>query len=890
MDAGLLWTVVGSVAGVLAAGLAAWQVRIQVVEHRHRKVPAAAAIVSDTGLLPVSVPLGRLPAEVRGRDVLLAEMKRPLARRLPRLGNTWVLAGMGGLGKSTIALAAAKSAQAHGWRVWWVTATDVTSLSGGMLEVLHQLSAPESVTRPVREGAPTAAARFWEFLNGANPGGGRWLLVFDNADAPAVLAAPGSVSPADGTGWLRAHPSGLVVVTTRTRDQRIWGSWVAMRELRPLDDTAAARVLADLAPGIRDPAGEQARALAQRLGGLPLALHLAGAYLASPFARWDTFGDYHHALDGAELPVAMGDIDDLAGQARAAIRRTWDLSLEALAADGLPEARPVLFILSCYAPAAPIPVVLLQADRLGHLLDQAGQNRADAAGSLTTETERRLRSALRGLATVGLIDTTDGNGRTSMQAVTVHPVVVDANRSQLLATADQDLQAIGNVAVSLMQAACGELDPALPADWPAWRLLVPHMMAMLEWLSPHLEANSLAILLDISIRAASALRGSGNFSTSEKLSRASVSAGDRLGPHHPACLAARGSLARVIGRQGHNKEAEEMLRDLLIDQRQMLGSKHPDTMATRHSLGLMIEYQGRYTEAEHLLQELLADQEPILGQNHPHVLDTRHRLARLAEAQGRHKEAEQMFRDVLAAQKAVLGEDHPETHATRHNLVLAIFGQGRYAEAEQACRQVLAERQRILGRDHPAVLTTRNNLAWVIADQGRYAEAEQICRDVLPDRQRIIGDEHPATLTTRHRLAWIIGHQGRYAEAEKMLREVLADRRKVLGDEHPSTLATRHRLAWVIADQGRYAEAEDACRQVLADRERVLGPQYPDTLKTAHRLAQIIAAQGRNDEAAQILRQLCHDRQHLLGSQHPDTQHARQDLAQITHSPDHPPQ
>src|SRR5271165_3876442 len=103
-------------------------------------VPAAGAGASDAGLLPVSVPLGRLPAEVRGRDVLLAEMRRPLTRRRQRLDSTWVLAGMGGLGKSTIALAVAQSAQARNWRVWWVTATDATSVNGGILEILLDVS------------------------------------------------------------------------------------------------------------------------------------------------------------------------------------------------------------------------------------------------------------------------------------------------------------------------------------------------------------------------------------------------------------------------------------------------------------------------------------------------------------------------------------------------------------------------------------------------------------------------------------------------------------------------------------------------------------------------------------------------------------------------------
>jgi len=114
MDAGLLWTVIGSAAGVLGAVLVAWQVRLQVADRREVRRPHGIdqqLSSHDAGGLPVAVPLGRLPAEIRGRDGLLAELRRPLARRPHprRSGQTWVLAGMGGLGKSTMALAAAQN-------------------------------------------------------------------------------------------------------------------------------------------------------------------------------------------------------------------------------------------------------------------------------------------------------------------------------------------------------------------------------------------------------------------------------------------------------------------------------------------------------------------------------------------------------------------------------------------------------------------------------------------------------------------------------------------------------------------------------------------------------------------------------------------------------------
>ena len=99
--------------------------------------PSGRLLAADT--LPVAAPFGQLPTEVRGRDGLLAELRRPLYRVLRRSGRTWVIAGMGGLGKSTVALAVARTAKARGWRVWWVTAADTATLTGGMLEVLGWL-------------------------------------------------------------------------------------------------------------------------------------------------------------------------------------------------------------------------------------------------------------------------------------------------------------------------------------------------------------------------------------------------------------------------------------------------------------------------------------------------------------------------------------------------------------------------------------------------------------------------------------------------------------------------------------------------------------------------------------------------------------------------------
>jgi hypothetical protein len=85
-----------------------------------------------------------------------------------------------------------------------------------------------------------------------------------------------------------------MVVTSRVGDQTAWGPVARVHRLETLGEKDGSLVLLDLAPRAGDESAAQS--LSARLGGLPLALHQAGSYLASPFAAEATFAGYEEAL------------------------------------------------------------------------------------------------------------------------------------------------------------------------------------------------------------------------------------------------------------------------------------------------------------------------------------------------------------------------------------------------------------------------------------------------------------------------------------------------------------------------------------------------------------------------------------------------------------------
>lgn len=622
------------------------------------------------------------------------------------------------MGKSTVALRVAAEAKRRGRTVWWVNAGDPASLQGGLLEILRQAEAPADVLRQLRDGRPTASAVFWQFL--ASRGKTRALLIFDNADTPSVLSSDGHSAPGDGDGWIRPDASIPTIVTTRATNPRVWGDWVALRRLGALPDDRAADLLRRLAPDVSDPSGIGALSLARRLGGMPLALRLAGTYLASPFSRWGTFDSYRTALDTTETALAELDLES-AGL----ITSTWELSLDSLAARGIDQTRPFLYLLACFDPLNPAITQVLTSRDAGEIL--------------------------RGLAEVALIDVVSTPGS---PAVTLHPVVADACRVRLRGGNHYELI---REAVGYLVAAADALDPERAADWLAWERLLPHIAAVASWAAPQLNEPSLVALLELGRKASvalwtkssAALWGSGGHrNASDDLIRSLEAAASLLGEEHPSRIMARYQSAVVLLRSGAHAQAGAALETVLDDALRVLGPRHRDTLVIRDGLCGLYLVQERFAEAEGAYRSLIADQEIVFGREDPTTLATRIDLAWSMGMQGRYAEAAEICAAVVDIDCRILGPEHHRTLDARSDLARWLLGAGQVGEAHAHAADLLADTDRVLGPHHPMSLLTRAVLAKAQAANGHDTEAT--FAKILTTMDRDLGPHDYRTVLVRH--------------------------------------------------------------------------------------------------------------------------------------------
>ncbi|MFF6998281.1 tetratricopeptide repeat protein [Streptomyces sp. NPDC008313] len=525
-----------------------------------------------------------------------------------------------------------------------------------------------------------------------------------------------------------------MLVTTRHAASALWRDpGVSSHRLGVLPLEDAATVLCDLAPdaGTR----ESARKVAGRLGCLPLALTLAGAHLAHQLLESWSMDEYDRRLsEESTALVDRGAPETRGGHSRGLVGRTWQLSLDSLADDGLPETTTLLRLLSFWA-ADPVPLSLLMpAARGGIDLTNLGPPLAAA----------RVEPALRALLDHSLADMVEAGGHRCVKA---HGVLLDSVASGV---PDSERGLLAQAAARLLRAALPRDGATLPLERSAWRLLAPHVAGLLRWSDRHGLVTEESVR--IAARVARLLYEAGDWAAALALaSTAADIATEHLGEDDAASIEARSGQGPALFRLGRYAEAADLLRPVHRDALRTLGPHDTRTLDAAYELQRVLHRLGDLAQARTLLRSVLDGRRQVLGDAHVATLKARCEILELRlsgdEFEGYVTAAEELAGDC----ERHLGDGHLVTVWARDALARGLLRSGRGAEAEDLFGRVLAGQRAGYGDDHPLVLGVLLQLSRAQHAQGKREQAVASAREVAEQRARVVGEDHPETVAAR---AW----------------------------------------------------------------------------------------------------------------------------------------
>jgi tetratricopeptide (TPR) repeat protein len=614
-------------------------------------------------------PIGDL---LKGRHEELQALAQALADDGPAGLQAYVIHGLGGIGKTRLAIE-------YAWRfgrryraAFFVLADSPDGLDSGLAALANaELLDLRERSNPA-QGEVLAAVLRW--LR-ENPG---WLLILDNVDTREARLAV--------TKLLPALTPGRVLITSRRRD---WPTGVRRKALDPIRLQQAAEFLLERTGEDRrrrpDDA-EQALRLAELLDGLPLALEQAGAYIVH---RQVSFREYLEAWEG-ESDRVLGWYDEGVMQYPASLAITWQRTFHELS----PTAQAVLRLVSFLAPD-PIPVEMIESGEevvrraaalLGEETGQAGQ-------------VRLVRSEIAELRSLSLIS---GQG----DLFTMHRLMQEVVRHRI---PEARQAAWTELVLELLRRFVPfQSDDAI--HWPAWDLLRPHVaQALAHAAERNTLENHAASFLSTGLGVFLVARSL--YSDAEPLLRRALEIDERIfDPEHSETGVDCGNLAMLFRATGRPAEAEPMARRALRIARSSFGERHPMVAKALNALALLLLDGHRHEEAEQLLREALEmDLDPERGDHRSAGRDL-HNLALVLTAMGRNEEAEPVIRRSLEIGLEHQGKRHPVTARRLQILAIVLRDLGRPEEAEPLAREAVGLLEEFLGPDHPRTRSARCDL------------------------------------------------------------------------------------------------------------------------------------------------------------------------------------
>ncbi len=780
-----------------------------------------------------NIPFARNPF-FTGREDLLEHLHTQLqTTQVTAISQSQAISGLGGIGKTQLAIEYAYRYRQEYRAVLWARADTTEVLNASYAEIARLLNLPQQDAQ--EQEVIVQAVKAWL---SSQPG---WLLILDNADELNIVQA-----------FLPTECPGHLLLTTRAQAM---GKLARRLEVETLDPEVGTLLLLRRAGLIAvDALLETASAsdqsivlaLTEKLGGLPLALDQAGAYIEETQC---SVADYHQQYQTrrAELLAHRGRLVDDHPEP---VATTWSLSF-AKVEQANPTAVELLRICAFLAPDAIPEELLVEALKTPFPSSETPGQRRRRGGWFSRLTFGRRKKPTLPAEKGGTIDEAvaflraysliQRNG--TEKTLSVHRLVQAVVRDSLPTKIQQ--QWIQRA----VQAVAAVFPDIEFANWPMCERLLSHALVCATWIEhvPLVAPTAAGLLNKIGLY----LKQRARYREAEPLYERTLATREReLGASHPDTATSLNNLARLYTDQGKYAEAEPLFQRALRINEQGLGAEHPSTAMSLNHLALVYTRQGRYEEAEPLLQRALAISEQQLEREHPSIATILDNLGSLYVRQGRYEEAEPLRMRALTIREQQLGAGHPDTAMGLDNLALVYARQGRYEEAELLYQRALAIWEQQLGVMHPDTAISLNNLASLYQAQGKHAEAEPLYERALRINEQELGTNHPATASSLNNLASLYQAQGRYGEAKPLLQRALTIREQALGSEHPDTAMSVWWLAALSEQQQHYQVAKPLYERALSTSERTVGSEHPNTQGIRKQYAALLEKM-KGEEAAQ---------------------------------------
>ena len=616
-----------------------------------------------------------------------------------------VLIGMGGAGKTQLALEYCRRMKGSFRAIFWLNASSRITLHNSMETAAKQL-----LPNRVSDTPDDAVASVNDILSRWSE---RWLLVFDNLDNPEDLP--------DIPNFFPASHCGSILITGRLVGSKELGQPIEFDRMEKEEGVQLLR-----SSGGDTDEVDAAEEILSLLGNLPLAIDQARAYISKRQLRLRAFlTEYEKRKQSVmrETPQFWKYRGMLPGKEKETSLSLLTMSLQLLCVgEQAAELEKVITLFAFFNPV--------------NIGEQLFSNDADDSNPTTSPmsifkddghwNHLGFEDAIVKMQELSLLQFSQCNENEI--TISLHSVVSEWLRMQL----GEDSQrrflytAISHLKCHLRS--IGDSDHKTRQEGQAHLDTIRRGMESFSLGDDFLEARTTFGIFYLD---------QGRYKDAEMMFNLALAGYENAwGSGHISALDTVDNLGVLYAKQDRLKDAETMYNRALAGKVKAWGSEHSSTLITVNNLGLLYAKQGRLKDAETMYNRALAGKEKARGPEHTSTLSTFNNLGLLYADQGRLNDAETMYNRALAGKENAWGPEHMSTLDTVNNLGVLYAKQDRLNDAETMFNRALAGKEKAWGPEHTSTLNTVNNLSLLYEIQDRYKDAETMYNRALASKEK----------------------------------------------------------------------------------------------------------------------------------------------------------
>ncbi|MEM9549098.1 MAG: tetratricopeptide repeat protein [Bacteroidota bacterium] len=266
------------------------------------------------------------------------------------------------------------------------------------------------------------------------------------------------------------------------------------------------------------------------------------------------------------------------------------------------------------------------------------------------------------------------------------------------------------------------------------------------------------------------------------------------GKDHEYTSISYSNLATVHQDLGEFKKAKEFLEKALTSNLKKFGEEHPSTARSYSNLALVLQDLGELNQAKEFLEKALASDLKNFGEEHPSTAIRYSNLGTVLQDLGELNQAKELLEKALASDLKSFGEEHPSTTRCYSNLALVLRDLGELNQAKELLEKVLASDLKNFGEGHPSTAIRYSNLASILKDLGELNQAKKLIEKAIFFSEKYLGENHPDTANGYSILGHVLELIGNFQQAKVYYEKSYNIFLNVIGHTHQTTVTVKQYL------------------------------------------------------------------------------------------------